>query len=200
MNDNLDDIGLFDLDGSLANYEDALRSDLADLASPDEPPITDLWDESKPYLEARSRLIKNQPGWWKSLFPIQAGMDVYDVAVEKGFHCQILTKGPKKSPRAWTEKLEWCQQNLGPDVDVHVVSDKKIVYGKFLYDDYPEYMLRWLEHRPRGLGIMPITLYNKDFTHPNVLMYDGGSMEKIRRALDFVKNRQPGESFDLTKI
>jgi len=40
---------------------------------------------------------------------------------------------------------------------------------------------------------MPVTPYNKDFVHPNVLMYDGSNLDAVRTALESVKNRQPGE-------
>ena len=189
----LDNIGLFDMDGSLVDYEGALRSDLTKLAAPSDPPLDCLWDDSKVWLASRMRLIKSMPGWWRNLPPIESGMMVYHLALHMGFQCQVLTKGPKKHSSAWAEKLEWCQHHLHGDIDVHVVSDKKIVYGKFLFDDYPDYMLRWLKHRPRGLGIMPVTPYNKDFVHPNVLMYDGSNLDAVRTALESVKNRQPGE-------
>jgi 5'-nucleotidase len=192
--DRADDIGLFDMDGSLADFDGALRRDLERMRAPQEPPIgADLWDDTPPHLEERMRLIRSSPGWWRSLPAIEAGFVVYRLAQELGFNNQILTKGPKRFATAWQEKLEWCQRYFGDDIDVHVVSDKRVVYGKFLYDDYPGYMLRWLRHRPRGLGIMPATEANQDFRHPNVLRWDGTNLDAVRRALTFVKARQPGE-------
>tara|TARA_Y100000310_G_C20512920_1_gene729762 strand:+ start:436 stop:588 length:153 start_codon:yes stop_codon:yes gene_type:complete len=47
-----------------------------------------------------------------------------------------------------------------------ITEDKGIVYGKVLVDDYPCYIKRWLENRPRGLVIMPAHSYNRDFEHP----------------------------------
>lgn len=192
--ERVDDIGLFDMDGSLADFDGALRRDLERMRAPQEPPPgADLWENTPPYMEERMRLIRSSPGWWRSLPPIEAGFVVYRLAQELGFNNQVLTKGPKWFATAWQEKLEWCQRYFGDDIDVHVVSDKKVVYGKFLYDDYPGYMLRWLEHRPRGLGIMPVTEWNKDFRHPNVLRWDGTNLDAVGRALTFVKARRPGE-------
>ena len=56
-----------------------------------------------------------------------------------------------------------------PLADVTVTHDKGLVYGKVLFDDYPPYIERWLEHRPRGKVLMLETPYNRSFSHPNVL-------------------------------
>jgi hypothetical protein len=192
---------LFDMDGSLADYEGTLLTDLNRLRSPDEPPLTDLsvaWEQ--PALHRRIELISSQPGWWAGLPPLEAGMRLYHKAVEMGFHCQVLTKGPKRWSRAWMEKVDWCQQHLGPEVDIHIVSNKGLVYGVALYDDYPEYIKSWLRHRPRGLVIMPTNSGNCGFQHPNVLHYDGTNLPVIERAMTIVLNRKSGEELRLEGV
>lgn len=187
---------MFDLDGSLADYVTALVRDMQSLSSPGEEPITaeNLYTlEKQPYIRNRMQLIKRQPKWWLNLEPIEAGMTAVKIAREVGFDIHVLTKGPKKAPLAWSEKLEWCQRYLDEDGDVHITSDKGLVYGKLLYDDYPEYMDTWLKDRPRGLGIMPITSYNKDYTHPNVVRWDGTNVEELTIALITAFNRSFGE-------
>lgn len=196
MTDDLN-IGLFDMDGSLADYEGRLLRDLEILRSPEEPVHENVHDESQPHIVARTRLIKSQPGWWLDLPTIEIGLEVYRMALELGFNCQILTKGPKRYPDAWKEKVQWCQKHIGMGVDVHVVSDKQLVYGKFLYDDFPDYMLRWLHYRPRGLGIMPVNKHNADFQHPQVLKYDGANLVEVMTALNTVKGRAPGSPLTL---
>jgi len=194
------DIALFDMDGSLADYEGALVRDLEELRAPGEPPVAvqNLWEiESQDHVRARMRLVKRQPGWWLNLAPITAGMQILDLCRRSGFDIHILTKGPKKHSNAWDEKVQWCQRYVGPDVDIHVTSDKGLVYGKLLYDDYPDYMLRWLAHRPRGLGIMPVTRHNAGFTHPNVVKWDGTNLETVTRAITTAKRRKPGEDLVL---
>ena len=189
-------IALFDMDGSLADYDGALIRDLEPLRSPWEPAITrdNLWQpELGEHIRARMRLIKAQPGWWLNLDPIPLGMQVLALCQQHGFDIHILTKGPKRYALAWDEKVRWCQRYIGPEVDVHLTSDKGMVYGKLLYDDYPDYMLRWLRHRPRGLGIMPVCPHNRDFTHPNVVKWDGSNLEEVSRAIITAKNRTPGE-------
>lgn len=190
-------IGLFDLDGSLADHDAALLEGLKQIASPGEPEIGDLFGALPPYLTARVHLIRSQPGWWLNLKPIQAGMEVFFAANSIGFCSNILTKGPKTKPRAWKEKVEWCHKHLGDQFPVHITMDKGMVYGKFLYDDYPEYMLRWLHYRPRGLGIMPVRPGNKDFEHPNVLMYHEDNYEEVVDALEQCYQRKAGEPLKL---
>jgi phosphoglycolate phosphatase-like HAD superfamily hydrolase len=181
-------IGLFDLDGSLADYAGQLKQDLNKvLNKTDLDKLNELgiWavDESEPF-KSLIRLIRHQPNWWKNLTPITDGLDIFNIAYQIGFDNHVLTKGPKHYPQAWKEKVEWCQQYLGQDIDIHITSDKGMVYGKFLYDDYPDYMLRWLSRRPRGLGIMPVNGFNKDFSHPQVIKWDGTNYDEVKEALE----------------
>lgn len=189
---------LFDLDGSLADYDGALLADLERMRSPGEPAVAGVREAfGVPHLRARIDAATARPGWWAALPPLEAGMAVYRLAREMGFDCQVLTKGPKYQPRAWAEKVEWCQRHLGPDVDVHVVSDKGLVYGVALYDDYPRYAEAWLEHRPRGLVVMPANAGNRDFRHANVIRYDGTNLAEVERAMRVVFARRPGEELRL---
>lgn len=195
-----DNVALFDMDGSLFDYEAALVRDLKSMRSPDEPEITDLWTmEKQPYFKARMDFIKSCPGWWRDLAPIKNGFRIFKLAQEIGFDCHILTKGPKTKTRAWGEKLDCCQVHFGPDVDVHVTSNKKLTYGKFLYDDFPDYMNLWLSHRPRGLGIMPATNGNKNYSHPQVIKWDGTNFAEVKEALVYCFNRLPGNRLQLNE-
>lgn len=194
MSENSEQIALFDMDGSLFNYEEAMISSLEAMAHPSEPKIENLWElEKQPYLKARMECIKSVPGWWKNLKPIESGFSIYYLAKSIGFDCHILTKGPRSKSIAWMEKLECCQMHFGEEIDVHVTSDKGLTYGKFLFDDYPEYMERWLKWRPRGLGIMPCTPANKDYNHPNVIKWDGTNFEEIKQTLTTCYNRMSQE-------
>lgn len=189
------DIGLFDLDGSLADYEYAMRRDLTSLIAPGEEMPADLWDDSLEYLVNRKRMISNQPGWWSSLLPIRRGFKILSLAKDLGFSIMILTKGPSKNSTAWKEKVDWCHSYITPaigeDYKIQIVQEKGTTYGKFLYDDFPDYMTSWLEHRPRGLGIMPVNDTNKEFKHPNVIKYDENNYWEVANALIRVKAREP---------
>jgi hypothetical protein len=181
-----DNIGLFDADGSMADYEHQLVKDMLVLQSPFDPSfdISQLWgDSAPPYLKARERVVKRQPRWWANLPPLQAGLFAYNLAEDIGFENRVLTQGPASNPAAWGEKVEWCQNWFGPEVSVTITRNKDNAYGKFLYDDYPPYLLGWLKNRPRGLGIMPMNRHNVGFEHPQVFRWDGADRFRLERVL-----------------
>jgi 5'-nucleotidase len=181
-------IALFDLDGCLVDYEGQMRADLATLRSPGEPDpllIKNLWQSKKePWLKARMKLIKMRPGWWRNLPPFKLGWDVFAMCQEIGFERQILTKGPTCKSHVWAEKVDYVRNN--PDLKnciVHISEAKGQVFGRVLVDDYGPYVTAWLEHRPRGLVIMPVHEYNVDYQHPNVIHYTGENEFEVRIAL-----------------
>lgn len=183
-------IALIDLDGTLADFNGAMRSQMVELATPFE--ITrypNLENEDLPWVKARRKLIKKQPGFWENLAPIPEGFAVLQKLREHEFELNVLTKGPFSTPSAWAEKVSWCQKHV-PDAQVTVTQDKGIVYGRLLFDDWPEYILRWLTWRPRGLVIMLDHPYNQEFQHPNVFRYRRGlqaeEWQKQDKSLDRV--------------
>lgn len=193
-------IALFDMDNTLFDYEGQLRRDLEPLMSPNETMPENLWDESLPHIKARMNLIKSKPGWWRDLEPFDLGFEIYDATKEIGFNCHILTKGPNKSERrphassAWTEKVDCIYDHFGPRVGIDIVStNKSNRYGHVLVDDYPEYVMGWLSHRPRGLAILPAHRYNAGFDHVNAIRYTGDNLDEVRLALKAVMARQHGE-------
>lgn len=175
-------IALIDLDSTIADFDRAMRAELDKLASPDDPRPHDLPKRSWPaWYEARRALIKKLPGFWQGLPRIRAGFEVVDLLRYLKFSLNILTKGPARSTIAWTEKAEWCKVNI-PDAAITITQDKGLVYGRVLVDDWPPYIMRWLEWRPRGLVIMLDWPHNRqvynedgglvDFEHPNVFRYE----------------------------
>jgi hypothetical protein len=199
-------IAWFDMDGSLFDFDGHLRKSLIPLCSPDELKLlysmglSEL-EKAYPHIEARTRLIKDLPGWWRDMPPLESGFEVFRMAQSVGFDCRILTKGPKLSPIAWMEKVQCCHEHLGDKIDIAIVSsedDKGEVYGRVLYDDYRPNMEAWLQNRPRGLGIMPVTESNKDFVHPNVVKYDGTNVDAVQAALQKAWDRQSQKPLVLT--
>jgi 5'-nucleotidase len=187
-------VGLFDMDGTLFDYDGQLRCDLEKLMSPGEVMPDNIFDEKLPWLKARMDLIKSQPGWWRKLPIFRLGWDVLYVADKLGFDCHILTKGPWSKPQAWAEKVECIQYHFNGSIGIDIVGESKGGrYGRFLVDDYPPYVEDWLKHRPRGLVIMPAHDYNKSFTHQRVIRYDGSNLNQVQEALVIVKNRKDGE-------
>lgn len=189
----IDDIALFDLDGTLCDYDGALLNALNRIRSPNEPVLGELNREDEPeYIIERRKLITSSKDWWITLPKFQLGWDILGIARELEYRIMVLTQGPRKIPQAWSGKKEWIDVNLG-DVDVTITRDKGLVYGKVLVDDYPDYMDRWLEYRPRGLGIMPAHHYNEGYSHPNVIRYTGSNLDEVREAMTRAKLRQPRE-------
>lgn len=190
-----DQIALVDMDGTLCDYDGAMKRDLNLIKSQDELIVNNLWDESTTYLKERMKIIKKQPNWWLNLEPIPSGMRMIHLLDSLGFKIHILTQGPATTASAWTEKVEWCQKHLNHlDYDITITRNKGLVYGKVLFDDYPEYIMRWLKWRPRGLVIMPENSFNKNLVHPNVFHYSGPeSMEEAKRLLISIRDREIGE-------
>ena len=183
-----EDIALFDMDGTLCDYETGLRTSLEKLRSPGEDPIKmPIRDDAPEWLRERSNIIRSNKTWWATLPKFQLGFDIWNTAETHTFRRMILTQGPKRNPEAWSGKKIWIDNNLGQDVDITITRDKGLVYGRILVDDWPEYIERWLQWRPRGLVIMPANSSNKQFKHPQVIRYDGSNLAEVEAAFRKIK-------------
>jgi 5'-nucleotidase len=195
-------VACIDLDDTLAQYSKALAVQMRFLQAPGEPDWTDRPSPEPPHMEARRKLIQRQSGFWRDLEPLQLGFDIVEELRELEFGLHVLTKGPKTTINAWSEKKEWCDRHI-PDASVNITQDKSKFYGRVLVDDWPSYFMEWLEVRPRGLVVCVAHPWNAHFaeglltTHPNVLRYDGSSaaLYGLKRALKAVASRMPGDSF-----
>jgi 5'-nucleotidase len=188
-----DRVFLFDMDSSLADFEHSLTEKLAKMMSPIEQQGID-WSQFTPddstrpdWLKARERAIKKEPGFWSELPTIEFGMQLFELAGTLNYRRMILTKGPRKNSLAWKEKIDWCMTHI-PDVeDLAICTDKGLVYGKVLYDDYPPYVMRWLEWRPRGRVLMLDATHNQGFEHPRVFRcYRRPLSEQLEPILEFL--------------
>ena len=198
MSDYNENIGLIDLDGTLADYDFAMQRDLDSMRAPGEEKYTiGLHKQHPDYIFARMELIKSRGEWWENLPKFQLGFDVLDILKKLNYYISVLTQGPKENAIAWSHKLRWCMKNV-PDLDVTITRNKGIVYGKVLVDDYIPYVEQWLAHRPRGLVIMPAHEWNKDCAPmPNVIRYDGSNLDQVEEALTKVRQRKAGEDLAL---
>lgn len=192
-----DQVALIDLDGTVADYDGEMDRNLRALKGPNEEHFTG-WDNVPPHIEARRNLIKRQPGFWRSLPRLELGFHIVEELRALQFLLHVLTKGPKYTTGAWTEKADWCRENL-PDAFVTVTQDKSLVFGKVLVDDYPNYFEKWLEVRPRGLVVCVAHDWNGEYAkdgakaHPNVFRYNGANREELRQALRLAYNRKSRE-------
>ena len=183
----VENIALFDMDGTLCDYESSLLAELNKIRSTEEPKLEYIMHKNVPdYIKARKDLIINKEEWWANLPKFQLGFDIWKIAEELGYRKMILTQAPRKNPNALSGKLKWIQKNLG-DVEFTMTRDKGLVYGKILVDDFPEYINRWLDWRPRGLVIMPANDSNKDYKHDQVIRYDGSNLEYVKEAMEKAK-------------
>ncbi len=183
---------LFDMDGTLCDYDSALKKNLEELKSPDEKPLPENLREVPEHIRKRMDIIRNSEEWWETLPRFKLGWDILTIAQKLGYKIVILTQGPRKNPAAWSGKVKWIRKNLG-DIDITITRDKSLVYGKILVDDFPDYVDSWLSHRSRGLVIMPAHPHNKDYSHPQVIRYDGTDIERIKKALEKVRDRKAKE-------
>ena len=126
-----------DLDGTLANYSFAMMSALERMRSPNEPLLTeaDLGDGPE-WLEARKEFVKNRPGFWRDLKPIDLGMRVLDLIRACGYSINILTKGPLKTMIAWQEKVEWVRRYV-PEATATVTEGQQLSLAVSASARYP---------------------------------------------------------------
>ena len=189
-------VAYYDMDGTLADYEGAMLASLEELRAPEEPLPTVRHDiEQPPHILARMKLIKSKGEWWENLPRFQLGWDVYEITKRLGFRHFILTQGPRKNPIAWSHKLRWIMKELPEIENVCITRDKGLNYGRLLVDDYPEYVERWLKHRPRGAVIMPAHPYNEGFEHPGVVRYDGTNLDEVEHLVKWARYRDDGQSY-----
>lgn len=161
MND-IDNVALVDMDGTLCDFHNQLERDLEKVLGDDRQKI------SAKTLREVEWLIRRDGGWYRNLKPLPLGFQIVDLLKSIGFRIMIMTKSSKESKNAWSEKAAWISEHL-PDVDMMVTMDKGLVYGKVLVDDYPTHFLRWMERRPRGKVVMPVQPWNKDVdARPNL--------------------------------
>ncbi len=186
-------IALFDMDGTICDYVGAIKAELEKLKSPNEDfidPFTIKDSSDYQYLWNRMDLIKADENWWANMPKFKLGLDILEVTIELGFYNEILTQAPKSNPAALAGKLKWIQKNIEGEIDFTMTRNKSRHYGKVLVDDFPGFILSWLKHRPRGLAIMPLNEYNKDFSHQQVIVYDGTNLNDIKKALINLRDMQ----------
>lgn len=164
----------FDLDGTLADYSGELSRQMNWIREPNTEPVytaDSFGGQRHPeWFENRRTLITSKVEFWQNLALLSDGMQIFDIATKEiGFTPHILTQGPSRKSEAWEGKHRWCLEHF-PGVDLTVTRNKGLFYARVLVDDWPEYVFAWLEHRPRGLAIVPARSWNKDIkAHPNII-------------------------------
>jgi len=189
-------VALIDMDGTICDFDLAMQRDLESLRAPcEEAREIGYGKDHPPYIWNRMLLIKGRGEWWENLPRIDKGFAVLEIMRELGYYISVLTQGPRDNAEAWSHKILWCKKNL-PGTDVTITRNKGLVYGRVLMDDYPEYIMQWLEHRPRGLVIMPDQPWNQDFSHPNVLRHTD-NIDEVREMLIKARDRADKEPLEV---
>lgn len=181
-------IALFDMDDTLCDTMGQLKRDLAKRVSAEEfSQFKPYSEKSTPNIKSKIKEIRNRPNWWRNLPRLQAGFDILNITTELGFENYIVTKGPYKIDMAFSEKRQWQKREL-PDLKLIITDDKSIIQGNVLIDDWPPYLRSWIDNNPRGKAIMPLTEYNKNFNHSDILTYDGSNLQQVRKFLQVIKS------------
>lgn len=183
-------VALVDIDGTLADFRGALDRDVARV-------LNGRGEDVKVpacVVQEIEWLIRGQAGWYRNLKPIPFGFDIVRMLQEIGFRIMIMTKSSKESINAWSEKAAWIKEHL-PEADVTVTQDKSLVYGRVLIDDYPNHFLKWMDHRPRGIVVMPKQAWNKGTSmRPNLHPISSREdLEALRPVLEEAFDRKGGE-------
>ncbi len=181
-------IALFDMDGTLFDYNLGLKNELNKIRYPGESDVELKFNDNPDYLKNRIDLITSSESWWENLPKFQLGWDILKIVKELGYSVHILTQGPRKNPAAWSGKKKCIDKHFGEDFDLTLTRNKGMVYGKVLVDDYPDYIDKWLEWRKRGLVIMPANEFNKNYFNPQVIRYDGNNLKEVYEALIKIKS------------
>jgi hypothetical protein len=199
MTNLLEDIALIDMDGTIANYDMGIINGIEPfLNNEDKEWLKDIHNPNKPkHIKSLSKYIRTRNGFWEELPVIPDGLEIMKQIYKAGFNIHILTKGPFSSLNAWNEKITWCKNNLdtyfgsiGIDYGISITSDKGLVYGKILFDDYVPYCQRWLTWRPRGLVIQLENEHNKEWIHPNVVKFNGKNIDEVCEKIILAKKRE----------
>ena len=72
----VENIALFDMDGTLCEYGEVLNDELRTLCSPKERFIAYKPDGNPDYIEKRAALIRASEDWWEGLPKFQLGWEI----------------------------------------------------------------------------------------------------------------------------
>jgi 5'(3')-deoxyribonucleotidase len=170
-------IALIDLDGTMADYDNALQNGLQRLAKPGEDTS---WfkagvgfnrESLEPWQRERERLVRSADGFYRNLDPISMGFRVLELLLHCGFTCHIASKCPSdNSAQAAKEKIEWCASRASlRDLKVTICGDKSLMMGAILFDDWPGYITPWLENNLDSVVLMLDQPWNANFNHERVV-------------------------------
>ena len=103
----IEDIALFDMDGTLCDYDVAMFKEFEKIRGPEEQQYRPLEDGTAPeHIKRRMELISSREEFWVDMPRLKLGWDILEIAKELGFRNMILTQAPRKEHLALSEKKE----------------------------------------------------------------------------------------------
>lgn len=177
------------MDDTLFDYVGSLKKELDKLRSPNEKKVSLNFKSNPEYIRNRINLITKSEDFWVNMPKFKLGWDILGIAQELSYRIMILTKGPKRKPIAWSGKKKCIDKHFGEDFGITQTTDKGLVYGKVLVDDFPDYIDSWLKWRKNGQVIMPAHKHNEHYEHPQVIRYDRTNLREVWNAMEKIKNK-----------
>lgn len=148
---------LLDCDGVLADFGGGLLDILGG-----RPLVYDFISELPAALAADVRKRCNDPGFWRTLEPIEGAIE--GVATLREFAEVYVVSSPWSTCVGWHyARLKWLEAAFGFGRESFVATPSKfLVFGDVLVEDRPETLVQWLEQNP-GRGILFDQAYNREF-------------------------------------
>lgn len=184
-------IALVDLDGTLADYDEAMAKGLISLSAGVEFPtplkgVGFTREQNPPWLQERERMVRSMPGFYRNLAEIPMGMYLFRNLLQEHFECHIATKCPShNSAIAAMEKIQWCEEHLSYDMPkITICGDKSLLFGDLLFDDWPGYIAPWLKRHQDGIVLMLDQPWNASYEHERVIRVNNKSPFTFSNAID----------------
>lgn len=176
---------LFDMDETLCDTWGKTLKDLTDYFPQKILKELHPYEDSMPQeIKERIKEIQNRKDWWRTLPVLEKGIQLWQYLRTLGFETALATKGPYLKPQAWGEKFQW-QKELLPEADEMIITskNKERIRGEILVDDWPSYVLGFLEKNKNSIAIIPEREYNLKFKHPRTVHYTGNNFEQLEEFL-----------------
>ncbi len=157
---------LVDMDGVLADWTGLFNERISSLYPHlDFPFLKDnsSWEMATgatPEMLEAINLVKEMPGFYADLKPIEGGRAALEAMLAQGFDVSICTSPWIQNPTCASDKLAWLDRHIGHGwADRAIITkDKTTVRGDFLIDDKPD--IKGI-YRPEWEHIVFDAPYNK---------------------------------------